>query len=73
MTRGAFLKKYFLRFAVALTLASLIVYVLYHVFGSGTGGLMQTPVRKITDEQILTNRGELYKLSQTLSLMKLWR
>ena len=68
MTRGAFLKKYFLRFAVALTLASLIVYVLYHVFGSGADGLMQTPVRRITDEQILSGEAYLFRDESVLTV-----
>ena len=68
MTRTAFLKKYFLRFAVALTLVSLIVYVLYHVFGSSADRLMRTPVRKISDEQILSGQAYLFRNENVLTV-----
>ena len=68
MTRTAFLKKYFLRFAVALTLLSLIVYVLYHVFGSSADRLMRTPVRMITDEQILSAQAYLFRDESLLTV-----
>ena len=68
MTRTAFLKKYFLRFAVALTLVALIVYVLYHVFGSSADQLMRTPVRKITDEQILGGQAYLFRDESLLTV-----
>ena len=58
MTRGAFLKKYFMRFAVTLTLAGLIVYTVYHVFASTSGSLMKTPVQMY--DEIQTVGGEAY-------------
>ena len=68
MTRGAFLKKYLLRFTVALTLVALIVYVLYHVFGSSADSLMRTPVRRITDEQILSGQAYLFRDESVLTV-----
>lgn len=58
MTRKAFLKKYFVRFAVSLTLLGLIVYTVYHVFASTSGSLMTTPVQ--TYDELRTVSGEAY-------------
>ena len=44
MTRKAFIQKYFWRFASSLALLGLIVYTVYHVFGSTSGGLMRERV-----------------------------
>ncbi len=68
MTRKAFLEKYFLRFAASLALLGLLVYVIYHVIGSSTDGLMTTPARQITDLQILGGEGYLFREEEVLSV-----
>ncbi len=68
MTRRAFLQKYFLRFAVVLVLVSLLAYILYHVLGSSESSLMRTPVRRITDEQIVSGDGYLFRDERLLTV-----
>ena len=68
MTRKAFLQKYFVRFAVSLTLVALIVYTVYHVFSSSSGSLMTTPTRTITDRQILRGEAFLFRDEEVLTV-----
>ena len=68
MTRKAFLQKYFVRFAVSLTLAGLIVYTLYHVFFSTSGSLITTPTRMITDRQIVSGEAYLFREESVLTV-----
>ncbi len=68
MTRKAFLQKYFLRFAVSLTLLALIVYTLYHVFGGTSESLMKTPVRQYTDLQIVSGQSYLFRNESVLTV-----
>ncbi len=67
MTRRAFLEKYFLRFAATLAMLGLIVYTIYHVFGSSSGSLMTTPARRITDLQIMSGEAYLFRDEEVLS------
>lgn len=68
MTRKAFLEKYFLRFAASLAMIGLIVYTVYHVFGSSSGSLMTTPVCRITDYQIVSGEAYLFRNEEVLSV-----
>lgn len=68
MTRRAFLEKYFVRFAVSLTLVGLIVYTVYHVFGSSAGSLLTTPARRITDIEIIDGEGYLFREEKVLTV-----
>ena len=68
MTRKLFLQKYFVRFAVMLVLVSLLVYVFYHIVGSSSASLMRTPVRTITDEQIVSADAYLFRDERLLTV-----
>ncbi len=68
MTRHAFLKKYILRAAVALLPVALIVYTVYHVFGSSSGALMTAPVRRITDRRMVEAQGWIFRDEQVLTV-----
>ena len=68
MTRREFLQKYFVRFAVSLTLVALIVYTAFHVFSSTSGSLMTTPTRTITDRQLLYAEAYLFRNEQVLTV-----
>lgn len=68
MTRRAFLQKYFVRFAVSLTLVALIVYTVYHVFSSSSQSLMTTPTRTVTDRQVLRTEAYLFRNEQVLTV-----
>ena len=68
MTRRAFLEKYFVRFAVSLTLVGLIVYTVYHVFGASSGSLLTTPTRRITDVEIIDGEGYLFREEKVLTV-----
>ena len=68
MTRRAFLEKYFVRFAVSLTLVGLIVYTVYHVFGNSSGSLLTTPARTITDLEIIDGEGYLFREEKVLTV-----
>ena len=68
MTRREFLKKYLLKFSVFLLLAGLIVYTVYHVAGSSSGGLMTIPVRQITDLRMEKGEAYLFREEQVLSV-----
>lgn len=65
MRRGAFLRKYLLKFTVALTLVGLIVYTVYHAMGGSSGSLLTTPARRVSDTQILGGEAYLFR-SETL-------
>ena len=61
MTRRLFLKKYFLKFAVALAMLGLIVYTVGHFVGLRAGELLTTPVRRVTDRQITSVKAYLFR------------
>lgn len=61
MRRNAFLKKYFVKFLIALVLVGLIVYTVFHAIGGSSQGLMTTPARRITDTQILGGNALLFR------------
>ena len=71
MTRREFLQKYFVRFAVSLTLVALIVYTVYHVFSSTSGSLMTTPTRTITDRRVLHAEAYLFRDEQVLTVSEM--
>lgn len=66
MTRVAFLKKYILKFAIALALLGLIVYVLAHATGFLAGSLYTMPVRMISDRQITSTTAYLFRDERVL-------
>lgn len=66
MSRRDFLRKYFVKFAVALTLVGIIVYTVYHAIGSSSGSLMTTPARSVTDSQILGGEAYLFRSEEVL-------
>ena len=65
MTRFAFLKKYFLRFAATVALLGLLIYVLVHVFASNEPP-MTTPAYLHTDYQIVGGEAYLFRDEQVL-------
>lgn len=67
MTRTGFLKKYALRFAVALAMLGLIVYTAAHAMGFGMGNVLTTPVRQITDTQITSAEAYLFRNEEVLT------
>ncbi len=67
MTRRAFLKKYAVRFAAALIPCALIVYTVYHVFGSSGARLMTAAARKITDYQTVSGQAYLFREEEVLT------
>ena len=67
MTRGTFLKKYFPRFAAALALFGLAVYLLAHALESSAGSLLTTPVRYVSDTEITTSRAYLFREEEVLT------
>ena len=66
MKRRDFLKKYFGKFIVALTLVGLIVYTLFHALGFASGSLLTTPARRVTDTQILGGEGYLFRSEEVI-------
>ena len=66
MTRIAFLKKYIVKFAIALALLGLIVYVLAHAMGFLAGSLYTMPVRMISDRQITAATAYLFRDERVL-------
>lgn len=67
MTRTGFLKKYALRIAVTLAMLGLIVYTVAHAMGFAMGNVLTTPVRRITDTQITSAQGYLFRNEETLT------
>ena len=67
MTRGAFLKKYFVRFAVSLTLLGLIVYTVYQAFASTSGSLMTTPVQLHEEQRTVSAEAYLFRDEEVLT------
>ena len=67
MTRGEFLKQYFVKFAAALAMLGLIVYVISHALGDSVGSLMTIPVRTVTDTRITTASAYLFRDEELLS------
>ena len=67
MNRAGFLKKYALRIAVALALLGLIVYTVAHAMGFAMGNVLTTPVRRITDTQITSAQGYLFRNEEVLT------
>ena len=67
MKRTEFLKKYALRFAVALAMLGLIVYTVAHAMGFGMGNVLTTPVRQITDTQITSAEAYLFRNEEVLT------
>ena len=68
MTRRAFLKKYFVRFAVSLTLLGLIMYTVYHVFASTSGSLMTTPVQTYDERRTVSGEAYLFRDEEVLTV-----
>lgn len=66
MTRITFLKKYILKFAIALALLGLIVYVLAHALGFFSGSLHTMPVRTITERNITSAPAYLFRDERVL-------
>ena len=66
MTRFAFLKKYFPRFAATLALLGLLVYVFFHVLSSNEPP-MTTPAYLHTDYQIVGGEAYLFRNERVLS------
>lgn len=66
MTRSEFLKKYLLKFAIALAMIGLIVYTFGHAFGFSSSGLITDPVREVTDRQITSGEAYLFRDEQVL-------
>ena len=66
MSRRDFLRKYFVKFAVALTLIGVIVYTFYHVVGSSAGSLITTPAHEVKDVQILGGEAYLFRSEAVL-------
>ena len=67
MTRKTFLQKYALRFAVILAMLGLIVYTVAHAMGFAMGNVLTTPVRRITDTQITSAQGYLFRNEEILT------
>lgn len=61
MTRREFLRRYFPRFAASLAIVAILVYTIYHVMASSSGGLITTPVRHIEDSRILSSTAYLFR------------
>ncbi len=70
MTRKQFLKKYAVKFLVALCMLSLIVYTVYHSLGKSSSFLMTTPARSITDTAILSGEAYLFRNETLLTVEK---
>ncbi len=71
MTRRVFLKKYALRFAVALAMLGLIVYTFAHAMGFAVGSILTTPTRLITDTQITAAQAYLFRDEEILTSQQL--
>ena len=67
MTRKAFLKQYGMRFAAAFALLCLLFYTVYHVFSGSSDSLMTTPVRQVTDRQLVSATGYIFREEEVLS------
>ena len=67
MTRKGFLKKYALRIAVILAMLGLIVYTVAHAMNFAMGNVLTTPVRRITDTQITSAEGYLFRNEEVLT------
>lgn len=67
MTRKGFLKKYAWRIAVILAMLGLIVYTVAHAMNFNTGNVLTTPVRRITDMQITSAQGYLFRDEEVLT------
>ena len=67
MTRKGFLQKYALRIAVTLAMLGLIVYTVAHAMGFAMGNVLTTPVRRITDTQITSAQGYLFRNEEVLT------
>jgi len=67
MTRKAFLKQYGIRFAAAFALLCLLFYTVYHVFSGSSDSLMTLPVRHVTDRQLVSGEGYIFRDEEVLS------
>ena len=67
MTRKGFLKKYALRIAVTLAMLGLIIYTVAHAMNFNMGNVLTTPVRRITDTQITSAQGYLFRNEEVLT------
>ena len=67
MTRKGFLQKYALRIAVTMAMLGLIVYTVAHAMGFAMGNVLTTPVRRITDTQITSAEGYLFRNEEVLT------
>ncbi len=66
MTRIAFLKKYVLKFAIALALLGLIAYTAGHAIGSSANSLLTSPLRAVTDRRIASAQAYLFRDEEVL-------
>jgi putative membrane fusion protein len=67
VTRKGFLQKYALRIAVTMAMLGLIVYTVAHAMGFAMGNVLTTPVRRITDTQITSAEGYLFRNEEVLT------
>ena len=67
MTRKNFLQKYALRIAAILAMLGLIVYTVAHAMDFAMGNVLTTPVRRITDTQITSAQGYLFRNEEVLT------
>ena len=68
MRRREFLRRWSWRFGVSLVLICILVYTLLHVFSSSSASLMTTPVKTITDTQLLRGTAYLFRDETVLSV-----
>lgn len=61
MKRREFMREYFARMALTFLLLCLIVYTVYHAVGNGSGSLLTTPARQISDVQLLGGEAWLFR------------
>ena len=67
MTRLAFIKKYALKFSIVLALLGLIAYTVGHAIGSSSNGLLTTPLSRVTDKEIASLEGYLFREETVLT------
>lgn len=67
MQRREFLKHWLGRFSVALLLVGIVIYTVFHVFAGSSSSLLTTPVKGITDTQILEGTAYLFRDETVLS------
>lgn len=68
MKRKTFLRTYSGRIVLTFLLLCLIVYTVYHAVGNTSGSLMTTPVRRVTDTQLLGGEAWLFRNETLLTV-----